>query len=167
MNVTLPIHVSIISDYGSEFRPAQEKKLNNTLFDIWSNYERQVVLHHGCISEADNIAHRGARGVGWRIEGHPACAPGSVAPRQAASIWSELAVLHPARPRDDRDQDLIWVSTVIVAAGSERGRISSLASQATDAGCSVVRIGVATLRAIQPSAVTSLLPVHDLTDVWR
>jgi len=159
--------VSIISDHGSELQPAQEEKLNNTLFDIWFNYGRQVVLHHGCISEADNIAHRGARGVGWRIEGHPACAPGSVAPRQAASSWSELAVLHPARARGDRDLDLIWASTVIVAVESERASISSLVTQATDAGWTAVHIEVPTLRAFQPSAVTSLLPVHDLTDVWR
>ncbi len=167
MNVTLPIHVSIISDHGSELQPAQEKKLNDTLRDIWSNYGRQVVLHHGCISDADNISHCGARGVGWGIEGHPAYAPGRVAPRQAASIWSELAVLHPARPRDDRDLDLIRASTVIVAVESERGSISSLVTQAANAGWSVVHIEVATLHAIQPSAVISLLPVHNLVDFWR
>jgi hypothetical protein len=167
MNVTLPIHVSIISDNGPELQPAQEKKLSNALFEIWLNYGRQVVLHHGCISEADNIAHCGAREVGWGIEGHPTYAPGSVAPRQNASIRSELAVVHPARLRDDRDLDLIWASTVIVAVESERGSMSSLVTQATDAGWSVVRIEVATLRAIQPSPVGCLLPVHNLVDVWR
>lgn len=140
MNVTPPIHVGIISNYGIEVPVSQEMELRKRLNAFCSNPAGQVVLHHGCGTAADAIAHGLAFAAGWRIEGHPAYTVHGIVPWQPATRKNQMEVLHPARLTKDRDEDLICASDIIVAVQPLRGSTSTLLGVATDAGRQVIYI---------------------------
>jgi hypothetical protein len=140
MNVTPPIHVSIISDYGIEVPVSQEMELSKELNGFCSNPAGQVVLHHGCSTEADAIAHRLAFAARWWIEGHPAYDVNGIVPWQPAIRKNQIKVIHPARLTKDRDEDLICASGIIVAVQPLRGSTSTLLGQVTDEGWQVIYI---------------------------
>ena len=134
------VFVGIISNYGIELPVSQEIELGKELNAFCSNPTGQVVLHHGCSTEADAIAHRLAFAAGWRIEGHPAYIVNGIVPWQPATMKNQMEILHPARLTKDRGADLIYASDIIMAVQPLRVSTSTLLGQATDAGWQVIYI---------------------------
>jgi hypothetical protein len=163
---TMPFHASIISDSGMELQRSQGFELIRELGTIFGKYREQVILHHCCSSQADNIGRAFAIKTGWRLEAHPAHKAAGMMPWRAGTSESQLdEVVHPARARADRDVDLIRKAHVVLAVESDWGLAAREVRQAEAAGREVIQIKQARLSAL-PTAVYSG-PVHCLVDVWR
>lgn len=139
MDVTKPVHVSIISDSKIQIQPSHGFALIGELGGILRKYGKKVVLHHGGCSLADNIARTFAARAGWRLEAHPASkAPGMV-PWQAAATGTQAEVVQLARDRAERDRVLVRVADIVVAADSDWGVRTRLVSLARAAEREAVR----------------------------
>jgi hypothetical protein len=144
MDSMLPINLSIISnDLQSGLSALEVIELGKTLRRIRVNYSGQVVLHHGCSTEADGAdiyAHRFAWDSGWRIEGHPAYVVLGQEPRQLTAVKNQLDVLHPAQRLSERDANLTLGAEIIVAIRPRLSQTKALLTEMAALGWPVITI---------------------------
>ncbi len=82
------------------------------------NDPTNITLHHGDCIIADNVAHRIAKALSWRVEIHPPDNP------TKRAFCKHADLIHPEKPYLERNRDIVDASEALIATPAENAELA-------------------------------------------